>query len=99
MFGSLSAMNDNIASRRRYVIEPECLPHIPAARYLIKKYISAYWKNDQDDLDYVYQEIDLCRYMLMPTENPIARKLKIKWVARVLGVNPIILHNDPNLPF
>jgi hypothetical protein len=41
----------------------------------------------------------LCDYLLMETSSATARNLKIKWLARVLGVNPLHLYNDPSLPF
>jgi hypothetical protein len=100
MFRSPPPVNDNIQTRGLlYAGIPEYLPHIPAARYLILKYIGEYWRHDCDDIDFVHQEMTLCGYMLMPTENLTARKLKIKWVARELGVNPMVLYNDPHLPF
>jgi len=99
MFGHPAAINDNIETRKIYADQPECLPHISAARYLISKYVSEYWKNDQDDMDYVYQEIALCRHLLTPVTSPGARQLKIKWLARALGVSTLWLLNDPKLPF
>jgi len=91
--------NDNVFTRQLYEGEANCLPHIPKARYLIDRYISAYWKHDRDDLDYVHMELTLCRYMLDDIKDPIFRKLNVKWVARVLNVSPLRLFNDPNLPF
>lgn len=91
--------NDNVFTRQLYDGEENCLPHIPKARYLIERYVSAYWKHDPDDLDYVSMELDLCRYLLYDSNDPIFRRMNIKWVARVLGVSPLRLHNDPNLPF
>ena len=91
--------NDNIFARQLYWNEPDCLPYAPAARYLIEKYVSAYWKHDLTDLDYVYMELTLCRYIMMETSGILSRNLKLKWLARIMEVNPILLHNDPNLPF
>jgi hypothetical protein len=91
--------NDNVFSRQLYQGEMECLHHIPAARYLISKYVAAYWKHDPDDLDYVHMELTICRYLLMETRSVLSRTLKIKWLARVLDIKPIQLYNDPSLPF
>ncbi|OQP49056.1 hypothetical protein A4R26_31065 [Niastella populi] len=91
--------NDNVLTRQLYWNEPECLPYIPAARYLIENYVSAYWKHDRNDLDYVHMELTLCRYIMMETSDTPRRHLKLKWLARMLKISPILLHNDPNLPF
>ncbi len=99
MFGLHPAGNDNLELRKVYADEPECLPHIAAARYLIDKYIGEYWKHDCNHIDFIYQEIELCRYLLMPSDSPGVRKLTIKWLARALNVHPLRLFNDPNLPF
>ena len=99
MFRLPPTANDNILARQLYAGEENCLPHIPAARYLIDKYISAYWKHDPDDLDFVDMELTLCRYLLYDSKDTVFRKINIKWVARVLGISPIRLYNDPDLPF
>jgi hypothetical protein len=94
-----SSTNDNAFARQLYHDEPECLPYIPAARYLIEKYISAYWKHDTTNLEFVHMELTLCRYVMMETSDTISRNLILKWLARVLEVNPVRLYNDPDLPF
>jgi len=99
MFPALNSINDNTFSRQLYRDEPKCLPFAPAARYLIEKYVSAYWKNDSNDLDYVDMELTLCRYIMMQPSETLSRNLQLKWLARILDVHPIQLHNDPNLPF
>jgi hypothetical protein len=91
--------NDNCFARQLYRDEAECLPYASAARYLIGKYVSAYWKNDPTDLDFVFMELTLCRYIMMETTSTLSRNLKLKWLSRILEVNPIFLHNDPDLPF
>lgn len=91
--------NDNIFTRQLYQGEPDCLAFAPAARYLIEKYGSAYWKHDIADPDFVYIELTLSRRIMMETRCIISRNLKIKWIAGILEVNPMLLHNDPNLPF
>jgi len=91
--------NDNIETRRHYNGEAECLPHMQAARYLIDRYISAYWKRSVNDPGFVHMELTLCRYLLMDTKCAISRNLKIKWIARVLDIEPLRLSNDPGLPF
>ena len=91
--------NDNAFARQLYWNEPECLPYVPAARYLIEKYVSAYWKQDCNDLDYVYMELTLCRYIKMKTSDTLSRNLQLKWLARILEISPVLLYNDPNLPF
>lgn len=91
--------NDNLYARQFYQDEPECLPHIQAARYLIEKYVSAYWKNDSNGLDFVDMELTLCRYLLMKPSDIQSRNLQLKWLARVLNINPLQLYNDPSLPF
>lgn len=99
MFQCPPTANDNILTRQLYEGEGKYLPQIPQARYLIDKYISAYWKSDPNDLDYVDMELTLCRYLHCESNDPIFRRMNVKWVARVLGVSPLRLHNDPNLPF
>jgi hypothetical protein len=91
--------NDNAFARQLYRDEPECLPSIPAARYLIEKYLSAYWKNDSNDLEFVNMELTLCRYIMMKPSDTLSRNLQLKWLARILDISPLQLYNDPNLPF
>lgn len=99
MLPARTITNDNVFARQLYWDEPECLPYIPAARYLIEKYVSAYWKYDSTDLDFVDMELTLCRYIKIKTSDALSRNLKLKWLARILEVSPLKLHNDPNLPF
>jgi hypothetical protein len=94
-----TSTNDNVFARQLYWDEPECLPYIPAARYLIEKYVSAYWKHDSTDLDFVDMELTLCRYIMMDLSGNFSRSLQLKWLARILEISPLQLHNDPNLPF
>ncbi len=63
MLSCTAIANDN-ASNRVYVREGDCFQHIPAARYLIEQFVTARWKHDLDDPDYIDMEILLCRYML-----------------------------------
>lgn len=91
--------NDNAFARQLYRDEPECLPCIPAARYLIQHYVSAYWKNDSNDLDFVHMELTLCRYIMMKPSDTLSRNLQLKWLARILDISSLQLYNDPNLPF
>lgn len=99
MRATQTCTNDNVFARQLYWNEPECLPYIPAARYLIENYVSAYWKHDKNDLDYVHMELTLCRHIKMETPDTLSHKLQLKWLARILDVSPLLLHNDPNLPF
>lgn len=96
---SLSPVNDNIITHWLYDGKDDHVPHVAATSYLIEKYVSAYWKHDRNDMEYISMEIDLCGYLDMPVENDRWRELKIKWIARVLNVSPMLLHNDPSLPF
>ncbi|OQP60340.1 hypothetical protein A3860_33720 [Niastella vici] len=96
MLHARTSTNDNVFARQLYRDEPECLPYIPAARYLIEKYVSAYWKHDSTDLDYVHMELTLCSRIMM---DAFPRHLQLKWLARILEVSPLCLYNDPNLPF
>jgi len=91
--------NDNVAARTRYLNEAECLPYMSAARYLIDHYVSAYWKRNRNDPEYVSMELTLCRYLLADMKDPYMRKVTLKWLARMLNINPIVLYNDPDLPF
>lgn len=99
MLPTSTITNDNAFARQLYWNEPECLPYAAKARYLIEKYLSAYWKHDTNDFDFVYTELTLCRYIMMETTDTFSRALKLKWLARVLEVSPVLLYNDPNLPF
>jgi hypothetical protein len=99
MLSLRTSTNDNVFARQLYWNEPECLPYIPAARYLIESYVSGYWKHDSTDLDFVHMELTLCRYIMMDMHGNFTRNLQFKWLARILGISPMLLHNDPNLPF
>lgn len=94
-----TSTNDNALARKLYGDEPECLPYIPAARYLVEKYVSEYWKHDCNGLDFVDMELTLCRYIMIQTSSTLSRNLKLEWLARILEINPLQLYNDPNLPF
>lgn len=91
--------NDNCITHWLYDGKANHLPHVSATSYLIGKYVSEYWKCDKNDLDYIDLELTLCGYLDMPTSCPIGRGLKINWIARVLKISPVLLHNDPGLPF
>lgn len=99
MTHSPTALNDNSFSRRAYQDEAEYLPYAAAARYLIRTYLPVYWKNDFNDANFVNMELNLSRYLLMPTNSETARTIKLKWIARELNVSPLLLRNDPDLPF
>ncbi|WP_044220138.1 hypothetical protein [Chitinophaga pinensis] len=93
------SVNDNRIAHALYQGKGDHLPYAASAHYLINKYISAYWKHDKNDLDFISMELTLCGYLEMPATCAISRKLKLKWIARVLNISPILLHNDPSLPF
>lgn len=92
-------VNDNHISHALYQGKSDHIPYTKAARYLIEKYVSAYWKHDKNDIDFIDMELTLCGYLEMPTTCDISRNLKIKWIARILNASPLLLHNDPSLPF
>lgn len=94
-----TSVNDNVYARQLYRGEADCLAYAPAARTLIEKYVSAYWKHDVTDPNFVYMELTLSRRIMMETRCVISRNLKIKWIAGILEINPVLLHNDPSLPF
>lgn len=89
--------NDNSLYRKTYQDAVDLLPYIPKARMLINKYGSAYWKNHNNDLDFVYFEKSLCRYLKMEPRCVHAKQLLVKWLARELEINPLHLYNDRDL--
>ncbi len=99
MLPAISAVNDNHITHSLYDGKADHFPFVPAARYLIGRYINAYWKHDCNDLDFIDMELTLCNYIATIDDNQIWRNLNVKWIARALGVSPLKLHNDPDLPF
>jgi hypothetical protein len=100
------ACNDNSIWRERYRetdthgrLRARLLAHIPTARKLIDRYCAAPFKHDPEDRDYCFMEYQLCTLLEPQDENTGQRNLKIDAIAWVLERNPLILHNDPNLPF
>lgn len=99
------AGNDNSVWRERYMEADKRGPmvrlfvHIPIARKLIDRYCEAPFKHDPDDRDYCFLEYQLCTLLEPEDVNSAQRNLKIDAIAWVLERNPLILHNDPNLPF
>lgn len=86
--------NDNYYLRKVDEGDLEDLPFVPLARYLIKKYVSEYWKNDINCPDYIFSEQRLCRYLSMRTPDIYAKQLQMTWLARQLQVEALTLYND-----
>ncbi len=99
MLFSRHNVNDNHVGHVLYKNKTDHLAYVPGARYLIENYVSAYWKNDPNDMDFIQMELTLCGYLHDLALVPVARDRIVKWMARVLGINPVLLHNDPDLPF
>lgn len=71
--------------------------HIPIARQLIAKYSGETWKEQINHPDFVMREFQICHWLHNRINRP--RDKVIELVAASLGVNRILLHNDPDLPF
>jgi len=80
---------DHIGERQRL------LPLTPVARKLIAKYLNASYKHSPDSRDYAFLEYQLCTLL----EIKDFRQSTVRSIACVLGCNPIVLYNDPLLPF
>lgn len=83
---------DYTGKPNEYLIE-----YIPIARYLIDKYATEDWKHNVNHLNYVFREYQICTLMHDFKTRP--RESLVKITATVLSVNPILLFNDPDLPF
>jgi len=92
-------VNDNHVGHVLYGHKADHVPYAEAARYLIERHVSAYWKNDPNDMDFIQMELILCGYLHDLSHVPEARNRIVKWVARMLNISPMVLHNDPDLPF
>ena len=88
--------NDNIYSREYLYSQPDIAILIPIATYLIKKFVVEEWKNNLNDPWYVTQEYGVCSLL---SSKVFSRDEKIAFIATTLNCNPILLHNDPDLPF
>src|SRR5581483_7094860 len=99
------ACNDNSTWRERYMGTDSYGPRlrllafIPTAQKLIHRYCEAPFKHDQQDRDYCFMEYQLCTLLESKDANRTQRNLKIDAIAFVLESSPLILHNDPDLPF
>jgi hypothetical protein len=99
------ASNDNSVWRERYMETDKHGPmmrlfaYMPTARKLIDRYSPGHFKHDPEDREYCFLEYQLCT-LLEPEDHCIGqRNLKIDAIAWVLACSPLILHNDPGLPF
>jgi hypothetical protein len=75
------------------------LDNMLTARKLIERYCKEPFKHDLEDRDYCFLEYQLC--ILLEREDHCIgqRNTKIEDIAWVLACSPLILHNDPGLPF
>jgi hypothetical protein len=97
--------NDNSLWRDRYLETDKygplarLLPHIPTAQKLIARYCQHAFKHDKQDRDYCFLEYQLCTLLENPDRNQTQRNMKMEWIAWALERHPLVLFNDPHLPF
>lgn len=99
------ASNDNSVWRERYMASDKhgpllrLFPHIPTARKLIARYFKDSIKHDIENRDYCFMEYQLCTLLEREDGSVLQRNMKIDMIAWVLECSPVVLHNDPGLPF
>lgn len=90
-------VNDNYIAQSLYEGNGDHLPYVPAARYLIGKYTTKYWKYDCNDPDFIFMEYMLCNRLSIEATCGISKQFKAKCIAGVLDISPLHLYNDPKL--
>lgn len=101
----ISACNDNQYSRRFFNdgdgsgSRLHLMTHIPIARQLIKQHVKQSWKHTPEHSDFSFLEYQLCTLLDRKPQSSIQRYFQVSDVAWVLEVSPVMLMNDPDLPF
>lgn len=95
--------NNNIARRSLYQgndhkgPKERLLKFIPVARYMIKHYINAYWKNDVNHSEYVFKEYQICTTIETSGKSKAARDFDLRMSAAILDTKTLVLLNDKEL--
>jgi hypothetical protein len=97
--------NENLSSRAIYRIpnsqtgEPidHLIRFVMPARLVIAKHGIHDWKHSINHHLYVFKEYQICT--LLDKIESFSRPTVITMIAELLEVNPILIFNDPDLPF
>jgi hypothetical protein len=97
--------NDNLKDRAYYKStdfkgsKERLLNHIPQARKLIEKYCKKYYKDLQNDDNYIFLENQICMGLDKGAYTPGNRAIKVEFLALMLKVHPLELYNDTEFDF